>query len=100
MKMRTTGLAILLCLSADVGSAQTDCNSMRGAGDLISCYEGAAPPPAAGRAKRSKPVTSEPSEARVAGTRSKSSTGQDPQIDVLEIENSKLDAKMKTICRG
>ena len=90
--------------------AQTteQCHSLKGAGDLIACYDGTAPSSAPARPKRSKPAAAQDapviSEPRIAGARttaSKASTKQNPQhFDVLEAENSKLDAKMKTLCRG
>jgi hypothetical protein len=107
--MRTTALAILLCLSSGMVDAQTteQCHSLKGAGDLIACYDGTVPSSAPTLPRRSKPAAAQDSpvisEPRIAGakaTASKASTKQDPYFDVLEAENSKLDAKMKTLCRG
>jgi hypothetical protein len=107
--MRTTALAILLCLSSGMVDAQTteQCHSLKGAGDLIACYDGTVPSYAPTLPRRSKPAAAQDSpvisEPRIAGakaTASKASTKQDPHFDVLEAENSKLDAKMKTLCRG
>jgi hypothetical protein len=107
--MRTIALAILLCLSSAMVDAQTteQCHSHKGAGDLIACYDGTVPSSTSAAPKRSKPaaardttVTSEPRMGGASATASKASTKQSPQFDVLEAENSKLDAKMKTLCRG
>jgi hypothetical protein len=106
-KMRAIALVILLCMSSEVVSAQTTepCQPIQRAGDLLSCYNGTASPHTLGKHKTSRPSTAQdkPTEpiavARPAA--SKNPTDQKPQyVDVLAAENSKLEAKMKTICRG
>ena len=102
----------LLCLLgtlADVATAQTaeQCQSTRRAGDLLACYNGTAPPHPPGKSKTSKassaPHKSVLTEAPIAVEKpaaSKTPTDQKAQyVDELVAENSKLDAKMKTICR-
>jgi hypothetical protein len=69
------------------------------------CYNGTASPHALGKHKTSKPSTAQdkPTEpiAVAKPAASKNPTDQKPQyVDVLAAENSKLEAKMKTICRG
>jgi hypothetical protein len=111
-QMRATALVILLCMSSGVVSAQTteQCRPTQRAGDLLACYNRTAPPHTLGKPKTSKASTSprpnKPavSEAPIAADKSaasKAPTDQRAQyIDVLAVENSKIDAKMKTICRG
>lgn len=102
-------LAVLLCLSSGMVHAQTaeQCNQLKGAGDVIGCYEGAPPVSAPTRPRRSRPaaaqdapVISEPLISRGSTAASKTPAKQNPQFDVLDAENSKLDARMKTLCRG
>jgi hypothetical protein len=109
-KMRATALVILLCISSQVVSAQTteQCQPTQRAGDLLACYSRTAPPHTLGKPKTSKASTApnKPaiSEAPIAVDKpavSKNPTDRrERYVDVLAAENSKLDAKMKTICRG
>ena len=108
--MRATAVVFLLCMSFEVASAQTTerCQLMPRAGDLLDCYSGNAPPHTPSRPKTPKastaPYKPAVSEAQIAVDKpaaSKTSNGQKAQyIDEIATENSKLDAKMKTICRG
>jgi hypothetical protein len=108
--MRTTALVILLCMSSDVVSAQTSeqCQPIQRAGDFLACYNGSAPPHALGKPKvpKASTATAKPavSGAPIAVDKpaaSKTPTDQtEKYVDVLAVENSKLEAKMKTICRG
>jgi hypothetical protein len=96
--MRAIALVILLCMSSEVVSAQTSeqCQPIQRAGDLLACYNRTAPPPTLG-----KPATSKASTALDKPAASKTPTDQKEQyVDVLAVENSKLDARLKTICRG
>jgi hypothetical protein len=107
--MRATVLVILLCISSGVVSAQTteQCRlSTQRAGDLLDCYNRTAPPHTPGKPKNSRASTapnkravSEPPIAVGKPAESKFKDVTD-YVDVLAVENSKLDAKMKTICRG
>ena len=108
--MRIIALLCLLGTLADVAIAQTaeQCQSMRRAGDLLACYNGTVPPHMLGKppsktSKASTPDKSAVSEAPIAVDKSAASNNQPDRakyVDVLAVENSKLDAKMKTICRG
>jgi hypothetical protein len=103
-------LVILLCVSSEVVSAQTteQCQPKQRAGDLLACYNRTAPPRALGKPKMSKastapdkPAVSEAPIVLDKPAASKTPTDQKAQyVDVLSAKNSKLDAKMKTICRG
>jgi len=107
--MRIIALLCLLGTLTDVAIAQTAerCQSVRRASDLLACYNGTAPPHRLGKLKTSKASTpNKPavSEAPIAVDKpaaSKTPTDQkEKYVDVLAVENSKLEAKMKTICRG
>ena len=104
--MRIIALLCLLGTLADVAIAQTaeQCQLMRRAGDLLACYNGTAPPHTLVKPKTSKATALDKvSEAPIAvdkSAASKNPTDLAKYVDVLAVENSKLDAKMKTICRG
>jgi len=108
--MRVTVMIFLLFIIPDSVSAQTadQCRQMQRAGDLLDCYNGTERPHAPGKPKTSKastaPHNAAVSEAPIAVDKpaaSKTPTDQRAKyIDVLDAENSKIDAKMKTICRG
>ena len=94
--MRIIALLAFLCTFSGVASAQTlECNSIRKAGDRLACYDRAAPPRAAG-----KPTASKTAAAPDKPAESKTPADQGQVVDLLAAENSKLDAKLKTICRG
>jgi hypothetical protein len=70
--------------------AQTsECSTVPKASDRLACYDRATPPTS------TKPITSKQKKA-VSGT----SPDQGAVVDALAVENSKLDAKLKKICRG
>jgi hypothetical protein len=91
--MRLAAALTALCLLPGIAAAQTpDCRTIRKSADRLACYDKAALPaaqearPAAGAARLApKQVTSDQ---------------QRPLADMLEVENSRLEAKIKTICRG
>ena len=95
--MRAIALVILLCMSSEVASAQTteQCQPTQSAGDHLACYNRTAPPPHTLSKRASKaPITLDKPAA------SKTPIDQkDQYVDVLEVENSRLDARLKTICR-
>jgi hypothetical protein len=101
-------LAIALCACAGMASAQTadQCHAKQRAGDLLSCYDGTAPAAAPVKPARSRPSGTADKlpavpVARDSAAAPKTSVGQKGDvIDVLAVENAKLDTKMKTICRG
>jgi hypothetical protein len=108
--MRVAGMIFLVCISSEAVSAQTteQCSRMQRAGDVLDCYNGNARPHTPGKPKASKgstvphnPVVSEAPIAADKPAAPKIPTDQKAKyIDVLDAENSKIDAKMKTICRG
>ena len=94
---------------ADAANAQTteQCPPAARAGDFLNCYNGTAPPPNLDKTKRSKAptATNQPAaiESLIAEDKpvSKAATdGRAPYVDMLAVENKKLDAKLKTLCRG
>jgi hypothetical protein len=92
--MRVMALLVLVCTFSQVASAQTtQCQSVPKASDRLACYDKASPPTAAGKRAASK-ASAGPDKA----------TGAPPDqgqvVDMLALENSKLDARLKTICRG
>jgi hypothetical protein len=95
--MRVIALLCLLGTLSDVAMAQTSrCQSVPKASDRLACYDKAASPTAA-----SKPPLSKTPTATDKPAASKTPTdGQGTVVDMLAVENSKLDAKIKTICRG
>ena len=94
--MRIIALLAFLCTFSQVAFAQTlDCTSTRKAGDQIACYDKAMPPSAAG-----KPAGSKTATAPDKPPESKTPADQGQVVHLLAAENSKLDAKLKTICRG
>jgi hypothetical protein len=88
--MRVIALLVLCTLSGVANAQTTQCQSIPKASDRLACYDKAAPPTAAG-----KPAASDKKAAA-----SKSPTDQGAVVDKLAVENSRLDAKLKTICRG
>jgi hypothetical protein len=107
--MRAIATIFLLCMSSAAASAQTteQCQLAHRAADLLNCYNGIAPARAPAKPKTSKAPTAPhkpaASEAPIAVSKSAASetpTDKAQYIDGITAENSKLDAKMKTICRG
>lgn len=105
--MRAVTLIVLLCTLSSIASAQTakQCPPTARAGDLLNCYNWVAPSHTVGKPK--------PSDAQTAADKAKSTsalfavdkpskarTEKTPYVDMFVIENKKLDAKLKTLCRG
>jgi len=93
VKMKTIAVLALFCAISDMAFAQApECKSIPKASDRLACYDRAAPPTAVAKPAASKTPTT---AAKPAGA-----TDQGQAIDMLAVENSKLNAKVKTICRG
>jgi hypothetical protein len=85
--MRFLALLIALSTFCEPAIAQAaECQSIAKASDRLACYDKAAAP-----ASKAKP-------SAAATPASQSQPGQ--VVDMLEVENSRLDAKIKNICRG
>jgi hypothetical protein len=80
--------ASLFAISHGAIAQTSECSTVPKASDRLACYDRANPPTSA------KPGTSK--KKAVSGT----SPDQGAAVDALAVENSKLDAKLKTICRG
>ena len=87
---------LVLCTFSDVAIAQTSqCQSIPKASDRLACYDKATPPTAVG-----KPAAPKAAAPDNAATSTPLTGAQGAVIDMVGVENSKLDAKIKTICRG
>jgi hypothetical protein len=94
--MRIIGLLALLCTFSEVALAQApECQSIPKASDRLACYDRAAPPKAVGKRAASKTSAAPDKQAAPA-----TPADQGQVVDMLAVENSKLDARLKTICRG
>ena len=90
-KMKIIALLAFLCTFSEVAFAYApECKSIPEASDRLACYDKARPP----LGKSSKTVTAPDKSAA-----SKTPAGR-RLADMLTAENLKLDAKLKTICRG
>lgn len=95
--MRIIVLLSFLCSFSEVALAQTlECTTLPKAGDLLACYDNGAPPLARGK----KPAASQRSAARHKPAVPVPTGDQGEYVDFLAAENSKLDAKLRTLCRG
>ena len=84
--MKFAALLIALCTIPAIAGAQTaDCRSIAKSTERLACYDKATPPTA---------------QRPAAAPKSAKADQQAPPGDVLAAENSKLDAKIKGICRG
>jgi hypothetical protein len=94
-QMRIVALLAFFCIYSEVALSETpECRSIPKASDRLVCYDKAAPPLVVGKSSASKTVAAPDKPASP-------STPADPgPVDMLAIENSKLDARLKTICRG
>jgi hypothetical protein len=96
--MRVIALLCLLGTLSDVAIAQTSqCQSVPKASDRLACYDKATPPTAVSKpaaSKKTPTATDKPAASKTP------TDGQGTVVDMLAVENSKLDAKIKTICRG
>jgi len=94
--MRIIALLALLCTFCEVALAQApESKLIPKASDRLACYDKAAPPKAVG-----KPAASRASAAPDKPAASATPADQGQVVDMLAAENSKLDARLKTICRG
>jgi hypothetical protein len=80
-----------LALASQAAVAQTSsCQSIANQMDRLACYDKASAPqaaaPAPRKAEKPAPAKAQPEQPQV--------------VDMLAAENKKLDAKLKTICRG
>ena len=94
--MKVIVLLVALCSFSEIAVAQsTQCQSVPKASDRLACYDRAAPPMAA-----ANPTTSKTRAGPANPAASETPPDQGRVVDMLAVENSKLDANLKTICRG
>jgi hypothetical protein len=106
--MRAIALLVVLSSFSGIASAQTaaQCPSTARAGDILNCYNGIVPPRPVAKPKTSKASTA-PDKAAIKGSVAAEEPAvkitadkRAPYVDMLALENKKLDAKLKTLCRG
>ena len=86
--MKVLPLTALLMVICQVAIAQSsECSTVSKASDRLACYDRATPPTAGKKPANQAATASDPQS-------------QAPLADLLAVENSKLDAKIKNICRG
>jgi hypothetical protein len=84
--MKFAALLIALCTIPAIAGAQTaDCRSIANSTERLACYDKATP-----QAAQARPAAPKPASADQLA----------PLGDMLAAENSRLDAKIKGICRG
>ena len=84
--MRVIAL-FLLCMSSGAAIAQTsECQSIPKANARLACYDQAFPPTTSAKPAPKVPTIPQDQQGQI--------------VDRLAVENSRLDAKLKTICRG
>ena len=104
--MRVIAPLFLLCTLSGVAGAQTaeQCPPTLRAGDLLGCYNGTAPPLTVGKPKtsRASTATDKPtvSKAPIAVDKPTATDQRAQYIDMVAVENKKLETRLKTLCRG
>ncbi len=93
--MKFFSLVVLLCALCQGAVAQTpECSKIQRSSDRLACYDRVTPPTAVNPARSKTPLAPD----RAAASTIPPDQGQ--AVDMLAAENSKLDARLKTICRG
>jgi hypothetical protein len=83
--MRMLVLLTALCAVSELAVAQTStCQLISNAVDRLACYDKATPPVSADKRAASKALSDQ----------------QGQLVDRLAMENARVDAKLKNICRG
>ncbi|MBR1153700.1 hypothetical protein [Bradyrhizobium sp. JYMT SZCCT0428] len=87
--MKLLLLTALIIVGCQGAVAQTsECSTVPKASNRLACYDRATPPSAAKTVAKQKAAASN------------ASSDQGSMVDALAVENAKLDAKLKKICRG
>jgi hypothetical protein len=90
-KMKRAALLTVLCLLPGFAAAQSpECRTIPKATDRLGCYDKASPPAA----------MEKPAPAKSTSPKQVADDSTRPLADMLATENSRLDAKIKNICRG
>ena len=92
----------VLCTFSGAALAQSpQCQSIAKDSDRLACYDRASPPIAMAAPAASKTAAAPAKSTIPKSTIPKASIEQQGQVvDMLAAENSRLDARLKTICRG
>jgi hypothetical protein len=103
--MRFTLLIVGLVLVPQAAVAQSsNCQSIANQMDRLACYDKASPAQSAATPPKQTdaPLKNADTPPRNAGKAAapKAQPEQGQVVDMLAAENKKLDAKLKTICRG
>lgn len=89
-KMKLFLLTVSLSVICYGANAQaSECSMVPKSSDRLACYDRVTPPSSA------KPAVTSKQKKAVSG-----STNQEAVVDALAVENAKLNAKLKKICRG
>ncbi len=88
MKFVLSAALFLVGCQGAIGQT-TACSTVPKASERLACYDRATPP-------ATKPVPSKQKNTAA----SKAAPDQGKIVDALAVENAKLDAKLKKICRG
>ncbi len=83
--MKLVALLAAFCALCAPAIAQSECRSIPKASDRLACYDKANAPAAIGKSTATAPAPA---------------AGPDQAGDPLSVENARLDAKIKNICRG
>ena len=95
-QMKFLLLPALIVVGCQAAVAQTSqCSTVPKASDRLACYDKVTPPTAG-----KKPAASRASAPPDRAAAVSDSPNQAPLADLLAAENSRLDAKIKNICRG
>jgi hypothetical protein len=98
LRMRFALLIAGLALATQAAVAQTsNCQSITNQMDRLACYDKASLMPSASTPLKKTDTHSKKAEKSAAP---KAQPEQGQIVDMLAAENKKLDAKLKTICRG
>lgn len=93
LEMRSIALFAFVCAFPAAAAAESiECRTIPKATDRLACYDRLAPPMAA---QKSRPTSIDTSGQQAPATGS-----QTPLADMLEVENTRLNSKIKSICRG
>ena len=83
-------LILIIAFHGQVLAQTPPCQSIPKASDRLACYDKATPPTGVSKAPTVPAKTAAASSA----------VDQSKVVDMLAAENSKLDARLKAICRG
>ena len=94
--MKLVAIVGAICALSQTAIAQTgECKLIANATARLACYDKASP-----IAAQAKPAASRTAAAPAKNATPQTAPDQGQIVDLLAVENSKLDAKLKTICRG